>query len=62
MVTLKPFIVWFEIYGKKLKAEIMAENEMDAHRKLKEKIIVHKIQKKKTALDMLDDILNDLKK
>jgi len=40
------FIVYFEIFGKKLKVEIEADNEIHAENKIKNRIKFHKIEKK----------------
>lgn len=43
--------IYFEIYGKKLVAEIDARNETDAEYKLRGKIQIHKIEETKSAND-----------
>lgn len=43
--TMNKYLIYFEIFGKKMKTEIMARDREDAKRKMKEKIIFHKIEK-----------------
>ena len=40
---MRNFDVYFEIYGKKMKVRILAENENDAKKEVEKKIIFHKI-------------------
>jgi hypothetical protein len=40
---MKNYDVYFEIFGKKMKVRILAENEEKAKEKVKNKIIFHKI-------------------
>jgi len=47
------YTVYFEIYGKKMKAEITAESETHAKQIIRDKILFHKVRRK-------DDILNNL--
>ena len=42
---MNKYLIYFEIFGKKMKTEIMARDREDAKRKMKEKIIFHKIEK-----------------
>jgi hypothetical protein len=48
------YTIYFEIFGKKMKTEINAQSEVQAIEKLKEKIIVHRVQE--TALQKLKNI------
>lgn len=59
--------IFFEIYGKKMKATILADNVNDAKERIKNKIIFHKIEvaKKEPITDIfsdLDDILSAFNK
>ena len=59
--------VYFEIYGKKMKASLLAKDKEDAKQQLFKKIRFHKIEADKTdhfngLLDMMDGFLNILKK
>lgn len=56
---MRNFDVYFEIYGRKMKAVIMAENEEKAKDALKEKIRFHKIVKSKDEFNLCIDIIND---
>ena len=42
---MNKYLIYFEIFGKKMKTEIMARDREDAKHKMKEKIIFHKIEK-----------------
>jgi hypothetical protein len=59
------FIVYFEIFGKKMKAKIIAENEQDAKQKIIHMLKFYKIEKAKSAnndlTDTFEDIFNFLK-
>lgn len=57
---MRPFIVYFELFGKKMKVEIMAENSDDAKEKVRRKIKFHKVveQKDNTVVDFLMNIFN----
>jgi len=57
---MKNFDVYFEIYGKKMKATIMAESESEAKELLKNKIIFHKIEPKKDAFQEFVDIVEGM--
>lgn len=52
MKNTKNYSVYFEIYGKKMKASIMAESMTEAQAQVKDKIIFHK-----TIVDK-DDFFN----
>ena len=62
---MRNFDVYFEIYGKKMKARVMAETEKLAKEEVKNKIIFHKVEKPKEefneSMDIMDNILNILK-
>lgn len=68
MATLKGsknYSVYFEIFGKKMKAKVLAESEEEAQQKVKSKIIFHKtvIEKKdefNQAMDLMDGIMDIL--
>ena len=45
---MKIHTVYFEIYGKKMRAKILAESAADAKTKIKEKIKFHKVVKDET--------------
>jgi hypothetical protein len=61
------FDVYFEIYGKKMKAIVLAENEQEAQVAVRQKLTIHKVQKSKgdafnECIDMMNDILGGLPK
>ena len=62
---MRNFDVYFELYGKKMKARVMAENENDAKKEVEKKIIFHKVEKQKEefneSMDILNKFLNILK-
>lgn len=65
------FIVYFEIYGKRMKTTVDANNDIDAKAMIKQKIIFHRVEKQqeqqseKSLKDLFgkdfEDILNSLK-
>jgi hypothetical protein len=62
---MKNYTVYFEIYGKKMKAKILAESMTDAQAKIKDKIIFHKVVEDSKdefnqAIDMLDSMMDIL--
>lgn len=60
---MKEYTVYFEIYGKKMKTTIFAENESNAKQVIARKIIFHKIEEVKPkvsgdAFQFLNDIVS----
>jgi hypothetical protein len=51
---MKTYIIYFEIFGKKMKTIIEADSKSEAKQKVKNKIIFHKIDCKS------DDVKNDI--
>jgi hypothetical protein len=41
---MKKYILYFELFGKKMKSEVNATSEIDAKQKILDKVIFHKIQ------------------
>lgn len=66
---MKNYNVYFELYGKKMKATILAENEQQAKQKILEKVMFHKVELKPKdefnsimdVFDMMDGFLNSKK-
>lgn len=62
----RDFEVYFEIFGKKMKTIVTANNEDEAKEKVKSKIIFHAVSKPKTAynsvIDVMEDAMNILNK
>lgn len=62
---MRNFDVYFELYGKKMKARVMAENEEGAKKEVQNKIIFHKVENPKEefneVMDMMDK-MNDILK
>ena len=57
--------MYFEIYGKKMVAEIDANSKEQAEYKLRGKIIVHKIEEieeHSNPFEMFGDLLNSIKR
>ena len=51
---MTPHIVYFELFGKKMKTEVLAKDANHAKEFVKSKIIFHKVENK--TLDFLKDI------
>lgn len=62
----REYTIYFEIFGKRMKTDIIAESEAEAIQKLKNKIEVIKIEPKKdefnAGMNLIDGILNGFKK
>jgi hypothetical protein len=62
---MRNFDVYFELYGKKMKARVMADNEETAKKEVQNRIIFHKVEKPKEefneVMDMMDK-MNDILK
>lgn len=64
-MSSKNYSVYFEIYGKKMKAKVLAESVKEAQEKVKDKIIFYKIVIEKKdefnqAMDLMDGIIDVL--
>jgi hypothetical protein len=63
---MRNYDVYFELFGKKMKTRVIAENETDAQQKIFLSIIFHKLEKPKEefneCMDMLDDVINTFTK
>lgn len=64
------YIIYFELYGKRMKTTVEANNELDAKAMIKQKIIFHKVEKQQEVNDKslkdlfgkdFEDIINMLK-
>ena len=51
---MKEYTIYFEMFGKKMKTSIIALSEEMAKDRLKEKIIIHKVEEIKKNTDMND--------
>ena len=61
MKNTKNYSVYFEIYGKKMKAKVLAENMTEAQQKIKDKIIFHKtVADKEDYFNKSADMLNNI--
>ena len=54
----RPFVVYFEIFGKLMKTEVMAKDESEARYLIMGKVIFHKIEERQ---QYGDDVLNNLR-
>lgn len=50
---MKTYQVYFEMFGKKMKAEIKAKSEADAKQQVINKIIFHKVQAVPSDIDSI---------
>jgi len=50
------YTVYFELFGKKMKTEVEADNEQQARYAVLGKVIFHKIEKS----DMVKDVFNEI--
>jgi hypothetical protein len=62
---MKDYTIFFEIFGKKLKVTVLAENEASAKQAVLDKVKFHKVEVAKTlfndSTDFLEDFLKGLK-
>ena len=58
---MKNYDVYFEIYGKRLKTTILAENEEKAKEIVRNKIVFHKVVlKQKEEFNQIDDMFKNI--
>ena len=50
------FMVWFELFGKKMKVMVDANDRVDARIKIRNSILFHKIEQKEDDLDFLKNM------
>jgi len=65
-MAAKNYDVYFELFGKKMRTTVLAQNEADAKTKVKAKIIFYKVNETPNnefnqAASMLDEMLNIFK-
>jgi len=60
LLIMKTFIVYLELYGKKMKVKKLAETAFEAHSKVKEDIKIHKIEESTNPIDMFNSIFGDV--
>jgi ASC-1-like (ASCH) protein len=56
---MKTYIVYFEIFGKKMKTEVKAHDPAKARQKVIDKLIFHKVEVKDNVGD-IPDIFKDI--
>ena len=65
---MKKYSIWFELYGKKMKTVVVAENEQKAIEELKNKIVFHRVKEAggddyfDKAIEVIDKFINVLDK
>lgn len=57
---MRNFDVYFEIFGKKMKTRILAENEEKAKEEVKNKIVFHKVEKSNEEFNQFMDIVDGI--
>jgi hypothetical protein len=57
---MKDFDVYFEIFGKKMKATVLAADKMAAENEIKNKIIFHKIEESKSDFNKIDGLIDEM--
>lgn len=60
MVLEKDYTVYFEMFGKKMKIPVMAENEQKAKEKVLSKIVFKKVVKAETDFNSVIDTFDSL--
>jgi predicted PolB exonuclease-like 3'-5' exonuclease len=55
---MNKYIVYFEIFGKKMKTAVMAENQSEAKTIIKNKIKFHKIEIEDGGEDFIDNFFS----
>lgn len=65
-MAARNYDVYFELFGKKMKTTVLAENEADAKTEVKAKIVFYKVAETPNdefnqAASMLDEMLNIIK-
>lgn len=62
MKTMRNYDVFFEMFGRKMRMRVLAENETTAKEMVKDKIIFHKVTKPddtfNQCVDMIDDMID----
>lgn len=56
---MKTYIVYFEIFGKKMKTEVKAKDPAKARQQVIDKLIFHKVEVKDNGFD-IPDIFKDI--
>ena len=57
---MKDFDVYFELFGKKMKTTVFAEDKNAAELAVKNKIIFHKIEESKSDFNKIDGFFGDI--
>lgn len=59
---MKNYLIYFEVYSKKMKTYVPARSETEAKEILHSKLIIHKVQEVPPNDDFLTDFFNKLNK
>ena len=59
---MRLFDVYFEFYGRKMKTQVLSDNEESAKDEIKNKIIFYKIEQSKDPINHFIDVLENLTK
>lgn len=60
MKPIRNYDVYFEMFGRKMRMRVLAENEQAAKEMVKEKIIFHKVTKPDEAFNKCVDIIDNM--
>ena len=58
ILIMKKFVIYFEFYGRKLKTTVLSDNEENAKKEIKNKIVFHKIEKEKSQFNKDSDFFD----
>lgn len=56
---MKKFVIYFEFYGRKIKTTVLSDNEENAKKEIKNKIVFHKIEKEKSQFNKDSDFFDN---
>lgn len=59
-MTLHNFVVYFEIFGKKMKTTVEARNSFEVDKIIKDKVLINKIEKVEVPNDQFLDMFRDI--
>ena len=56
---MKKFVIYFEIFGKKMKTTLLSDTEENAKKEIINKIVFHKIEKEKSQFNKDSDFFDN---
>lgn len=59
---MKNYIIYFEVYGKKMKTTVFAGSEESAKDIVRSKVVFHKVVKKPDVFNEVSDLMDFFKK